>query len=106
MLDQDGRPPRVTLPYDTYAKEKAGFLTIAVRGEFFALPLLELGKASLYGEATSIVLEFGRLIVKIEGRKLDDLFEGILLCKIRVIRTGKHPACTVDSIRMSKAIVI
>ena len=106
MLAQGDRQPRAIAPYDTYKSDKAGFLTLAVRGEFVALPLLTLNKASLYGNAASIVLEFGRLIVKIEGSKLDDLFEDILLCKVRVVRAGKHPSCSVESIRMSKAVGI
>ncbi len=107
MLDQDSRtPPKAILPYDTYERDKAGFLTLAAQGEFIALPLLALGKASLRGEAACIVLEFGRLLVKIEGRKLDDLFEDILLCKVRVVRVGKHPNCSVEFIRVCNAVAI
>jgi hypothetical protein len=107
MLDQDSRtPPKTIPPYDTYEKDKAVFLTIAAQGEFIAFPLLALGKASLRGEAACIVLEFGRLLVKIEGRKLDDLFEDILLCKVRVVRVGKHPSCSVECIRVFSAVGI
>lgn len=99
ILDQDSRkPPKATLPYDTYEKDKAGFLTLAVQREFIAIPLLALGKATLSAEAASIVLEFGRLMAKIEGRKLDELFEDILLCQVRVIRVGRHPMCTIERI--------
>lgn len=107
MLDQDSRtPPKAILPYDTYEKDKAGFLTLAVQREFIAIPLLALGKATLSGEAGSIVLELGRLIVKVEGRQLDDLFEDILLGKVRVIRAGEHPSCTVKNIRITESVGI
>ena len=107
MLDQDSRtPPKAILPYDTYEKDKAGFLTLSVRGEFIAIPLLALGKATLSGEAASIVLEFGRSMARIEGRKLDELFEDILLCKVRVIRVGRHPMCTIERILINNEALI
>ena len=106
MLAQEGKPPRALLPYDTYADDKAGFLTLAFRGEFISLPLLSLSKASLRGAALAIVLEFGTTLVQIDGKQMGDLFEDILLGKVRVIRTGKHPLCTVENIRISDVSLI
>jgi hypothetical protein len=106
MLAQGETPTKAILPYDANVSERASFLSIGLGGELVALPLLALGKASLRGDAATIVLEFSRLIVKIEGRKLDNLFDEILMCKVRVIRVGKHPSCTVESIRTSNAALI
>ncbi len=100
----EGKPARAALPYDTYAQTKAGFLTLASNGDFTALPLDDLRKASLYGDARTVELDFGPTVVKIEGHRLESLFEDILLCRVRVIRTGKHPACAVDAIGITKAI--
>jgi hypothetical protein len=106
MLLQGDRPQGSILPYDTYTSEKASYLTFAVRREFIALPLLSLNKASLRGDADSLALEFGTTIVQITGRNLDDLFEDILLGKVRIIREGKHLSCTVDTIRFREAVRI
>jgi hypothetical protein len=107
ILEQDSRiPAKAILPYDTYEQDKAGFLTLSVQGEFVAIPLLALGRATLSNEATSIILEFGQLMAKIEGRKLDELFEDILLCKVRVIRVGRHPMCTIERIQINDEALI
>lgn len=98
-----GEPAKAALPYDANVSERASFLTIAVDGELVALPLMALGRASLRSDAASMVLEFSRNVVKIEGRRLDHLFDEILMCKVRLIRVGRHPICTVESIRMSQS---
>jgi hypothetical protein len=103
---QDDILARPILPYDSNMTVRATFLTVALGGESVALPYLSLGKTSLRGEASSIVLEFGRLVVKIEGRKLAGLFQEILTCKVRAIRVGKHPVCTVESIRVCNQVGI
>jgi hypothetical protein len=105
MLDDAGKLPRSMLPFDIYLKDKAGFLTFAVLHEFIALPLPALGKATLRGDASSIALEFGRTVVQIGGRNLDDLFESILLGKVRVIRIGRHPSCSIETIRVSEIVL-
>jgi len=106
MLDQEKNPAKAVLPYDIYSSDRAAFLTLAVHREFMALPLDALGKATLGGEAASIVLEFGRSMARIEGRKLDELFEDILLSKVRVIRLGRHPSCTIERILINSGALI
>lgn len=106
MLNQADTLAKANLPYDANVSERASFLSIALSGDLLALPLLALGKASLRGNAASIVLEFSRLIVKIEGRRLNHLFDEILTCKVREIRVGKHPMCTVESIRINNGLGI
>jgi hypothetical protein len=106
MLAQGAMPAKAILPYDANVSERTSFLTIGLGGELVALPLLALGKASLRGDAATIVLEFSRLIVKIEGRKLEHLFDEILMCKVRVIRVGKHPSCTVECVRITETVAI
>jgi hypothetical protein len=89
-------------PFEVYPKERVSFLTFEIRGEFLALPLLTLAKASLRPDAVSIVLEFGTTVAQIDGRKLDELYEDILLGKVRVIRPGKSSSCEIKSIRISE----
>lgn len=105
MLSQGDKPLPAILPYDTYTSEKSDFITFEVQGRFIALPSRLLGKARLGEGAASIVLDFGALIVAVRGQKLDELFEEILLGRIRVIRIGKHPLCAVDAIQVCDAIV-
>lgn len=93
-------------PYDIYMKDKAVFLTFASNGSFISFPLLALGKASLRDCAATIVLVFGKANVQIKGSKLGDLYEDILLGKVRVIRTGRHPSCTVEKISIAETATI
>jgi len=106
MLVHGEKPPRSMLPYDIYPNDKAGFLTFAVCGEFIALPLVTLGKASLRSDAASIVLEFGSTIVQIDGTGLEELFESILLGKVRVVRAGKHPSCSIETVRFREITLV
>jgi len=106
MLALGDKLPAVFLPYDTYIHDKAGFVAFAIGGEFIALPLPALSKASLRAGSTAIAMEFGSLLVRIDGRGLEELFESILLGQIRVVRTGRHPSCTVESIRLSETVAI
>lgn len=103
QLLSSGETGKADLPYDANVSERVSFLTIAIDGDLVALPLMALGKAALRSDAASIVLEFSRLVVKIEGRRLDDLFDEILMCKVRLIRVGSHPLCAVERIRMNQA---
>jgi hypothetical protein len=98
-----GETAKAALPYDANVSERASFLTIAIDGELVALPLMALGRAALRSDSASIVLEFSRNVVKIEGRRLDHLFDEILMCRVRLIRVGRHPICTVESIRIIQA---
>jgi hypothetical protein len=106
MLSQGDKPPSEILPYDTYFSEKHAFITFAVLGKFIAFPLHSLVTARLENAATAIVLDFCPTLVIISGQKLDELFEEILLGRIRVIRTGKHTLCAVDFIQICDAIVL
>jgi hypothetical protein len=106
MLALGDRLPATILPYDTYSHVAAGFVAFAIGDEFVALPLATLAKASLRAGATSIALEFSSLLVRIDGRGLDELFESILLGKVRVVRSGRHPSCTVERVRVSETIAI
>lgn len=106
MLDLGDKLPAMFLPYDTYTQVTADFVAFAIGDEFIALPLSALGKASLRAGATAIALEFGSLLVRIDGRGLGELFEDILLAKVRVVRTGRHPSCTVESIRLSETLAL
>ena len=105
MLSQGDKAHSPILPYDTYAGQKADFITFAIEGRFIAFPSRMLGKARLGDGATSIILDFGRTIVSVSGKRLEELFEEILLGRIRVIRTGKHPLCAVDAIYVCEAII-
>jgi hypothetical protein len=104
MLALGDKLPASFLPYDTYTHVTAGFVALAVGDEFIALPLSALAKASLREGSKSIALEFGSVLVRIEGRSLGELFECILLGQVRVIRTGRHPSCSVDCIRLSETL--
>jgi hypothetical protein len=106
MLALGDKLPASFLPYDTYTNVTAGFVAFAVADEFIAFPLSALIRASLREGSKSIALEFGTLLVRIEGRSLDELFECILLGQVRVIRTGRHPSCAIDSIRLSETLSI
>jgi hypothetical protein len=106
MLSQGDKPLPAILPYDTYVSEKADFVTFAVQGRFIALPSRLLGKACLGDRATSIALDFGATMVTVSGQKLDELFEEILLRRIRVIRTGKHALCAIDTIQICEEVTL
>jgi hypothetical protein len=106
MLALGDKLPVTMLPYDTYSQDRAGFVAFAIGGEFIALPLSALVKASLRAGATSIALDFGPLLVRIDGRGLDELFESILLERVRVVRTGRHPSCTIESVRIAESLGI
>ena len=106
LIANGDKLPATFLPYDTYSQERAGFVAFAIGGEFIALPLSALVKASLRAGATSIALDFGPLLVRIDGRFLDELFESFLLEKVQVVRTGRHPSCTIESVRIVEAMGI
>lgn len=106
MLSHGDKPLSAILPYDSYVGEKSAFVTFAVREQFIALPSRLLSKARLGDRAASIVLDFGATMVTVRGQKLDELFEEILLGRIRVIRTGKHPLCAVDAIQICDTVVL
>ena len=106
MLALGDKLPASFLPYDTYTHVTAGFVAFAVGDEFTALPLSALVRASLREGSKSIALEFGTLVVRIEGRSLGKLFECILLGQVRVIRTGHHLSCAIDSIRLSETLAL
>jgi len=106
MIALGGKLPEKYLPFDTYTQDQAGFFAFAIGDEFIALPLATLSKASLRGGATAIALEFGTLLVRIDGRGLDELFESILLGEVRVVRTGRHPSCTIESIRFTEGLTL
>ena len=102
LLQGVSKATRPLLPYDTYQKEKASFITFAIAEEFVSLPLALLAKATLRATYTALSLEFGPIVVEVTGSHLDGLYEAILTAQIRVIRKGKHPTCSVDSVRISE----
>ena len=106
LLQGVPKAPRPLLPYDTYPDEKAAFITFAIGEEFVALPLALLAKASLQSNFRSLSLEFGSILVQITGKDLDELFEAILVSKVRVIRKGKHVKCSIDSIRVDEITLV
>ena len=102
MLTHGDKPQTSILPYDTYPNDKAGFTTFSIHGKFIAFPLPALCKASLGDNASSISLQFGSTVVCVDSKELDELFEDILLGRVRVVRMGVHPRCSVEKIRFSE----
>src|SRR5580698_5385979 len=99
MMSMRNEPPRANPPFEVYTNDRASFLTFEIGGGYLSLPLLTLGKASLRPNAVSIVLEFENTVAQIDGKKLNELYEEILLGKVRVIRKGKGSETEIECIR-------
>ena len=93
--------PGALPPYDLYPTERALFITFNVQGACQAFPLACLAEATLAPGNALITLSFGNATILIRGQALAELFEAILLAKVRVVRPGSGAICTVSSIEQT-----
>ncbi len=92
-------------PFELHPHGSSSGFVVFETSEALALPLIALNKVTLRGGAAgqSMVLEFESQLVVMEGEGLGDLFTHLLAGRIRVVRSGRHEHCVLESIHVTNA---